>query len=132
MQYSILIGLFSVVIVYLAYRALRYRKRFASIFIDINEKVLVDAWHACEKDCTFESFRECWLAMSRKIDCPDGKMLANMQLKEIMGAYPLPEQLLDDLVQEEQISDPERPISEEAPFSELVRRCCSARSSPDS
>lgn len=128
MQYSVLIALSIAIVAYVAYRAIRYRRSFSTIFIVIDDAVLRDAWRAHEKACSFERFKECWLALSRNIDCPEGKMLANMPLQEIARSYPFPEQLLDDLLEDKMVIDAENPISGEALLSDLVTRCCSAGS----
>lgn len=97
MQYSLLITVIFLVLLYVIYRAINYSRKTRKIFISIDNEKLEKIYSGYRCGNSFEEFKELWITVSRNLGCPHGKMIENCKISLLMDNYPFPEMFIDDI-----------------------------------
>lgn len=97
MQYNLVLVLSILVFVYLMYRLSSYFRKTREVFIKVDPEFLrrIHSDNRCAYP--FEEFESLWIALSRNLGCPNGKLITNCEIGFLMDSYPLPDMFVDDI-----------------------------------
>lgn len=97
MQYNLVLVLSILVFAYLVYRLSSYFRKTKAVFVKLDPEFLRRI-HT-ENRCSYpsEEFESLWIAFSRNLGCPKGKIIKNCEIGFLMDSYPLPDMFVDDI-----------------------------------
>jgi hypothetical protein len=97
MQYTLLLVVALIAASVVGYQYWKGRRSLAAMSIPETDDYLQNQWSSVSDQCSYSSFREAWIKVSRSVGCRAGYILRNMPIQELSRVSTFPEIFYDDL-----------------------------------
>jgi hypothetical protein len=97
MQYKLLLVVAFIVASIVGIQFWKARRALAAVTLPESDDYLQSQWSSVSDQCSYSSFREEWIKVSRSVGCRRGYILRNVPIQELSRVSTFPEIFYDDL-----------------------------------